>query len=587
MFLCFNEFMLSYDILNKILVKKRKISKKTLLATIEESQKTKKDPGDILVEKKLITKDDLLKVYAEHLGVSFIDLSKTIIRKDLLFKVPEKVARESKIIVFDEKDNVLCLAMVDPEDLETVDTVKKKTGEEIKVFLTTESSLEKAQAQYHQGLKVEFTKILEESLATSQALRDSSLEDVAERLPIIKVVDTLLKYAVIQEASDIHIEPRGKNAVVRFRVDGILQDVIVIAKEVLPAIVARIKILANLKIDEHRLPQDGRFRIDEEDSRISCRVSIMPVMGGEKVVMRLLNEATQNFTLEQLGFLHSVILTVKKNIEKPHGMILITGPTGCGKTTTLYSFLNLLNIPDVNIATIEDPIEYQLAGINQSQVKPKIGYTFATGLRSIVRQDPDIIMVGEIRDFETAEMAIQSALTGHLVLSTLHTNDAAGAATRLIEMGVKPFLAASTINIIIAQRLVRRICPNCIEKYKLNESEIKQLRKDYNIDAVLDIAARERVFSERKKIEDIYFYRGRGCSACNQRGYKGRMGIFEVLEATKKINDLIVAETPSEKINEAAISEGMITLAQEGLIKAMTGVTTLEEVIRETTESNK
>ncbi|MEW6408130.1 MAG: GspE/PulE family protein [Patescibacteria group bacterium] len=576
--------MFTYEQLKKFLVKKRKITQKQLDEAQKISIKANKNIEDILIEKKFITKNNLLKSYADFLDVEFIDLSKIIIRKDILFKIPEKMARKNSVIAFDEKNNILFLAMEDPQDLEIQETIKKKTKQKIQIFLTTEESLEKALAQYQRGLKAEFSEIIEQSMAASRALTDKSLSDIAEKLPIVKIVDTLLKHAILQEASDIHIEPQEGKMVVRYRIDGVLHDVIVIPREVLPAIIARIKILANLKIDEHRLPQDGRFKTEQNGIKISYRVSVLPVMEGEKIAIRLLNEATQKLTLEQLGFLHSVLQIIKRNIQKPHGMILVTGPTGCGKTTTLYSILNILNTPDVNICTVEDPIEYRLPRINQSQIRPKIGFTFATGIRTLVRQDPDIIMVGEIRDLETAEMAINAALTGHLVLSTLHTNNAAGAATRLIDMGVKPFLISSTLNLVIAQRLVRRLCPNCIEKYHLTSEEIEFIKKNFDVDKILEILVKEKITAKKKDLNELTFYRGRGCEICNQQGYKGRIGIFEVFETNEKINKLILKEAAMEEINKAAQESGMTSLSRDGFIKALTGVTTIEEVLREAKE---
>jgi type IV pilus assembly protein PilB len=574
----------TYNQLKKILVKKHKISQFQLDTAQEEATKTNKNVADILIEKRIISEDNLLKSFAEFLDIGFIDLSKIIIRKDILFKIPEKMARKNRTVAFDEKNNVLHLAMENPQDLETQESIKKKTRQKIVTFLTTAKSLEKALAQYQRGLKSEFAEIVEQSISTSRGLAEKDLEDIAEKLPIVKIVDTLIKHAILQEASDIHIEPQERKMIVRFRIDGILHDVVVIPREVLPTIIARIKILADLKIDEHRLPQDGRFKVEQEGQKISCRVSVLPVMEGEKIAIRLLNEATQKLTLEQLGFLHSVLQIVKNNIRKPHGMILVTGPTGSGKTTTLYSVLNILNTQDVNISTVEDPIEYRLARINQSQVRPKIGFTFATGIRTLVRQDPDIIMVGEIRDLETAEMAINSALTGHLVLSTLHTNNAAGAATRLIDMGVKPFLISSTLNLVIAQRLVRRLCPNCIEKYRLTQEEIELVKADFDVAEILEILVKEKINTKKKNLDELTFYRGRGCEICNQQGYKGRIGIFEVFETNEKINKLILKEAPTEEINKAAKESKMITLAQDGFIKAVLGVTTIEEVLRETKE---
>jgi type IV pilus assembly protein PilB len=375
-----------------------------------------------------------------------------------------------------------------------------------------------------------------------------------------------------------------KNIVIRFRIDGILRDVIVLPKEIMPGIVARIKVLSNLKIDEHRLPQDGRFKIEKDDQKISFRVSILPVFDGEKIVMRLLIESGRILSLEELGLRGGGLEAIKENIQKPNGMILVTGPTGSGKTSTLYSVLNILNTTKVNIATIEDPIEYRMPRINQSQVKAKIGFTFSNGLRSLVRQDPDIIMVGEIRDEETAEMAIHSALTGHLVLSTLHTMNAAGSFARLSDMKVKPFLISSTTNVVVAQRLARKICSNCIEEYKLDKVTVGVLESQYDIPEIMKILAKEKVIDKEKSLADINFYRGKGCDHCDMQGYKGRVGIFEVLDVNEAIKDLIVASASSEKIQTQAVADGMLTMIQDGFVKAASKITTIEEILRITKE---
>jgi len=404
----------------------------------------------------------------------------------------------------------------------------------------------------------------------------------AEELPIIKIVDTLLKHAILQKASDIHIEPTEKEVIVRYRIDGILHDAMTLPKTAAAGIVARIKVLSNLKLDEHRLPQDGRFKIETEDYKYSVRVSVLPVFNGEKIVMRLLPESTKALTLEGLGFRGEALERVQENLRKPVGMILVTGPTGSGKTTTLYTMMEILNTPSVNISTIEDPIEYQMPRINQTQVNPKIGLTFANGLRALVRQDPDIIMVGEIRDTETARLAVNAALTGHLVLSTLHTNDAAGAIPRLIDMGVEPFLIASTLQVIIGQRLVRRLCQEK-ERYKLAQAEIKEIKKYCDLDRILKILKEEKIVKPKAKVKDIEFCRPKETKGCPE-GYSGRIGIYEVLAVTETVKDLIVKRIPSEKISIQTKKEGMRTMVEDGFIKAAQGITSIEEVLRVITQ---
>ncbi|MBM3256571.1 MAG: hypothetical protein FJZ04_03860, partial [Candidatus Moranbacteria bacterium] len=445
--------------------------------TLDEAEKEalngKQKLGDLLVQKGFIQEEQLRKTYAYLLGIPFVNLENQYVPKEILNIVPEPIARKHKIVAFEQADRKIKVAMLDPEDLQTIDFIRKKTQSKILPCLTSEKSIQHVLTQYQKSLKAEFGDIISENIKFASALSDAkglekeeeSLKKRAEELPVIKIVDVLLKHAIIQQASDIHVEPEEKEVVVRYRIDGILHDVMFLPKEVIAAIVARIKVLSNLKLDEHRLPQDGRFKIETADYKFSFRVSILPIMDGEKIVMRLLNESSKGLTLEQLGFREKTLEILQRNIHKSHGMILVTGPTGSGKTTTLYTIMDILNSNQVNISTVEDPIEYRMPRINQTQVNPKIGLTFATGLRALLRQDPDIIMVGEIRDEETMHIAVNAAMTGHLVLSTLHTNSAAATIPRLLDMGAEPFLLATTLNITIAQRLVRKVCPNCKEEF--------------------------------------------------------------------------------------------------------------------------
>jgi type II secretory ATPase GspE/PulE/Tfp pilus assembly ATPase PilB-like protein len=394
-----------------------------------------------------------------------------------------------------------------------------------------------------------------------------------------------MEHAVYQDASDIHIEPEEKKVIVRYRMDGVLHDIVTLSKNLHSGIVARIKILANLKIDEHQFPQDGRFKMYNKKYKISCRVSTIPTFSGEKIVIRLLNESAQILNLSQLGLQKNNLEKVQRNIKKPYGEILVTGPTGSGKTTTLYTILNVLNRPEVNISTIEDPIEYHIDRINQTQVNPKIGFTFAKGLRSLLRQDPDILMVGEIRDKETAEIATHASMTGHLILSTLHTNDTVTTVSRLNNMGIPSFLIANNVNIIIAQRLVRRICPNCIQSYEINKETAKELNSLFNIGKIMETMKKEKVISsEKKDISSLRFYRGNGCTQCNNTGYKSRVGIYEILENTEEISDLITQKAAEDDIKDQARKQGMITLIEDAFIKARNGITTIEEIMRATQE---
>lgn len=555
--------------------------------------------GDILVGEKFISENDFIKLQAYILGIPFVELEKESILPDILKIIPEPIARTHNIIAFRKKEKNLEVAMLDPEDLQTINFIKKKTGLKILPRLTTPKSIKKVLQQYQKTLKAEFgdiimgqakafgkgEKLIKGKIGVIKSIKEKKefgekedLKKTAEELPVIRIVDTLLKHAILQRASDIHIEPTEKDVVVRYRIDGILHDAMILPNQATSGIVARIKVLSNLKLDEHRLPQDGRFKVKGEDYKYSIRVSILPIFNGEKIVMRLLPETSKSFSLESLGLRGGALENIQLNIRKPVGMILVTGPTGSGKTTTLYAILEILNTPEVNISTVEDPIEYQIPRINQTQVRPKIGLTFANGLRSLVRQDPDIIMVGEIRDNETAGLAINAALTGHLVLSTLHTTNAAGAIPRLIDMKAEPFLISSTLNIIVAQRLVRRLCADK-QPYKLNVSEIKNLEKYCDLKRILEILKKERIVKEKQNFEDIEFYKPKPSKECPD-GYKRRMGIYEVLSVTESIKELIMKGATSDQIQEQAQKEGMRTMIEDGFIKAVQGLTSIEEILR-------
>ncbi|MCX6701903.1 MAG: GspE/PulE family protein, partial [Candidatus Zambryskibacteria bacterium] len=448
--------------------------------------------GKTLVNKGKMTEDDLRRMQAYILGIPFVDLKNEKLPFDVLSLIPEPIARNHNIIAFKKTDTALEVAMLDTEDLTAIDFVKKKVGLKILPRLTDAESMKSAILQYQKSLKAEFGDLIQQDADSIKSISDNletdaseeDLRKLADEVPVVRIVDTLLKHAILQNASDIHIEPQEQELLIRYRLDGLLHDAMLLPKNMAPSIVARVKVLASLKLDEKRLPQDGRFKIDSDGEKVSFRVSSLPTYYGEKVVMRLLREDVSGFTLESLHFHGEGLERIHKAVKSTTGMILTTGPTGSGKTTTLYTILDILNTPDVNISTIEDPIEYQMKRINQTQVRPEIGFTFANGLRTLVRQDPDIIMVGEIRDNETAALAVNASLTGHVVLSTLHTNSAAGAIPRLIDMKVEPFLIVSTINIIIAQRLVRKLTDQK-EKYFLTEAEFGTLGKSVNLEKVL------------------------------------------------------------------------------------------------------
>jgi len=572
--------------LKNILINSEVLTAEKFDELTKEAEKLGKKTENFLIEKKYVTPLMLYENAATYYKLPFVDLKNQTIRKDILFIIPEPIAATHQIIAFDANDKQLKIAALDPEDIEIFEFIKKKTGLEPAIHLTTPDNIKETLNQYHKSLKAEFDYLASDKDAGKSEIDESKdLKKLAEDLPVVRIVDTLLEYSIIEDASDIHIEPEEKNVLIRYRIDGILHNVMVLPKTIQSGIIARIKILANLKIDEHRLPQDGRFKISSEENKVSFRVSIIPTFDGEKIVLRLLNEKAQILTLDQLGLQTSPLKILKLNIEKPHGIILVTGPTGSGKTTTLYTILNILNVPEVNISTIEDPIEYRMSHINQCQVNPKIGFTFANGLRAFLRQDPNIIMVGEIRDQETAEIAIHAAMTGHLVLSTIHTNDAATTMPRLVEMGVPSFLIASTTNLIVAQRLVRKICTNCIQSYNLERETIAELEKSLNIENILKTLEKEKtIINAKKGLDTLLFYRGKGCKRCNNTGYKGRIGIYEVMENSEDIASLISKNAEPDLIYKQAKANGMLTMVEDGFIKTKNGITTIEEVMRVTKE---
>ena len=573
--------MFTNEQIKSILAEADIMSAKDFEKLAEEAKAAGKKVENYLVEKKIISLSTLYENAAIYFKVPFINLKDQVIRKDILMSIPEPIASTHQLIAFAVDNQEIKIATLDPENLEIFEFIRKKTNLEPKIYLTTPDSIDEAIKQYHKSLRAEFKDLSSDS----ELQGDENLKKLAENLPIVRIVDTLLEYAIFEGASDIHVEPEEKEIIVRYRVDGVLRNVMTLPKNVQPGITARIKILANLKVDEHRLPQDGRFKINTKEYKVSFRVSIIPTFEGEKIVMRLLPEKAQALNLEQLGFQPSSLGTLKRNIAKPHGMILVTGPTGSGKTTTLYTILNILNKPEVNILTIEDPIEYRMEHVNQSQVNPKIGYTFAVGLRAFLRQDPNIIMVGEIRDQETAEIAIHAAMTGHLVLSTLHTNDAITTLPRLSDMGVPAFLVATTTNLIIAQRLVRKICPNCIQSFKLDKQTITDLEEQLNIPGIMGTLQKEKAILDASKgLESLLFYRGKGCNQCDNSGYKGRIGIYETLEITEEISDLILKKATTTELNKQAEIQHMLKIIEDGFIKAKNGITTIEEVMRVTKE---
>jgi len=566
------------------------VSRGDIELALKETKETGEGLGKILVNKGKMTEDDLRRMQAYILGIPFVDLKNDKLPFEVLSLIPEPIARNHSIVAFKKTDTTLEVAMLDTEDLTAIDFIKKKVGLKILPRLTDAESMKIAILQYQKSLKAEFGDLIQQdansikniSLDGEAEASEEDLRKLADDVPVVRIVDTLLKHAILQNASDIHIEPQEKELLVRYRLDGLLHDAMILPKNMVGSIVARIKVLSSLKLDEKRLPQDGRFKIDSDGEKVSFRVSTLPTYYGEKVVMRLLRENVSGFTLEMLHFHGEGLERIHKAVKSTTGMILTTGPTGSGKTTTLYTILDILNTPDVNISTIEDPIEYQMKRINQTQVRPEIGFTFANGLRTLVRQDPDVIMVGEIRDNETAALAINASLTGHVVLSTLHTNSAAGAIPRLIDMKVEPFLIVSTINIIIAQRLVRKLTDQK-EQYFLTKAELETLGKSVNLDKVMKALKEEKILGKTDTWSDAPFWRLKK-NVQDSDGYSGRVGIHEILKVSPTIKEIILKSGTADAIQIQAEKEDMLTMYEDGIFKAVQGMTTIEEVLRVASE---
>lgn len=567
------------------------MSRKDIDAAAKAAKENDTSLAETLVSGGAITEDDLRRVESYVLGIPFVSLKNRKVDPEILSLIPEPVARNHNIIAYRKDGNALEVAMLDTADLPAIDFVKKKVGLKILPRLTDEDSMRNVLRQYQKTLKDEFGDIIMKESSALKVLPEGEegtemskeeLEKMAEDLPVVRIVDTLLRHAIIQGASDIHIEPTEKELLIRYRIDGILHDAMTLPRHVTSTITARVKVLSNLKLDQKRLPQDGRFKMEMDGQKVSFRVSVLPVYYGEKIVMRLLRENQSNFTLEGIGFHGHSLELVHRATKQTTGIILVTGPTGSGKTTTLYTILDILNTPEVNISTIEDPIEYQMPRINQTQVKPDIGFTFANGLRSLMRQDPDVIMVGEIRDNETASLAINAALTGHTVLATLHTNSAPATVARLMDMEVEPFLLVSTLRVAVGQRLVRRLCESK-ESYTLSTHEREELAKHMNLDRVLTSLKEEGVVKKNATWNSIPFYRPKPNPECED-GYKGRLGIHEVFEVSSAIKEVVMSKGTADDIKAQAQKEGMLTMAEDGIFKAALGQTSIEEVLRVVSE---
>lgn len=586
--------------ISELLLKYKKVTETELKDLQQLATKQKKPLQELALKRGVVTDYELAIWYSDVIDIPYVELEPAKIDPACLKLIPEKSARRYNAIVFGEQDGVYKLAMEDPDDVEAVDFLQKQLKSKPTLYLATKQGITSALDLYRGDVSGELTKVIADDVEGESEQQEVDESELSEDSPIAQTVNLLIEYAIKSSASDIHIEPREDYVQVRYRVDGVLKEADKLPKKVQAALVSRIKILSNLKIDERRIPQDGRFKLQQAGKLYAMRVSTLPIADGEKVVIRVLDESNKALSMENLGFWGPSLKTINEAITEPHGMILVTGPTGSGKSTTLFSILSLLNDHTVNISTVEDPIEYKIFGANQTQVNPKAGMTFASGLRALLRQDPNIIMVGEIRDSETADMGVQAALTGHLVFSTLHTNNAATCLPRLLDMGIEPFLIASTVRAVVGQRLVRHLCKKCRVNYEPSSIDVEEISKmfgisttdDYKyINQLEDLAKQQGIgkndpelASDGKKIRRLYHASEKGCDECNGNGYKGRIGIYEVLENSQEIQKLIMQNATSDVMQETCIKNGMTTMQLDGFIKALRGETTIEEILRVTRE---
>ncbi len=596
------------DVLVEKLLKKGGVKDAQIEGLRELVTKDKKPLQELALKNNLITEKELTKLYAEEIEVPLVELHVQDIRKEVLKLLPERLARQYHAIVFDVgKDDAKLVAMENPDDVQARTFLQHELGNNIRVHITTPSLLQAAIDQYRgESADSGLTKVIP-SMDEADEADEVDEKSLSEDSPIAQTVNLIIEYGIKHGASDIHIEPREDIVVTRYRIDGMLREVDKLPRSVLGALISRIKILANLKIDEHRAPQDGRFKVQVNSLMYALRVSTLPIVDGEKAVLRILNESSKAADFAGLGIWGTARKALEHAIVQPHGMVLVTGPTGSGKSTTLFSILSMLNTPTVNISTVEDPVEYRIPGVNQIQVNAVAGMTFTNGLRALLRQDPNIIMVGEIRDGETAQLGVQAALTGHLVFSTLHTNNASTTLPRLLDMGIEPFLIASTVRVVLGQRLVRRLCQDCGEHYTPDSVQLEQLRHSFHIESSeamhqineLETKALESgvgksnaedtglkshvdLSTTPSTIHRLWRAHDGGCNTCNHTGYKGRIGIYEVLHNSTAIQKLIVGNDTSEAMQNTAIKEGMVIMQIDGLIKALCGETSIEEILRVT-----
>lgn len=577
----------------ELLKNAKKLTPEQLTSLETEVTNDKSNLEELVVQQNITTDVELTQLFADEIGVPFTEINIKELDKEVLKQLPENIAKLYNMVIFggsiDEINEPRQVAMLDPDDLQAIDVLHKMFGQNIKLFIATKFNILAALDQYRGNIGSEISKIVTDGEEADED-DDITEEDIAEDSPIAQTVNLIVEYAIKSGASDIHIEPREKHVLIRYRIDGVLKEANRLPKRTMAALTSRIKILSSLKIDERRAPQDGRFKINMNGRVFAFRVSTLPISEGEKVVMRILDETSEPLSLEQLGFWGKALTDIQSASKQPHGMLLVTGPTGSGKSTTLHSVLHILNKPDVNISTIEDPVEYKLEGVNQTQVNPIAGMTFVAGLRALLRQDPNIIMVGEIRDGETAGLGVQAALTGHLVFSTLHTNNAATCLPRLLDMNIEPFLIASVVRVVIGQRLVRRIVQEDCEEYTPSDTERKEIERVFGLktkadwDNILKLVQQAQEEFGKPKSTKITMWRPKEDLKGDKTGYKGRMGIYEVLNNTEAVQNLIVGNATSDEIQNKSIGEGMITMQLDGLIKAMIGMTSIEEILRVTRE---
>lgn len=591
---------ISDTIVEKLLLKDNVATPEALASFKDEAKQSKRSLQQTVIENDVISDKDLIKAFSEYAHIPYIELDARDITSDVLNKIPERVARQYNAVLFKiDEDGTHHLAMEDPDDVLAVNFLEKEIGQNTKIYIAQRSNIIEVLENYRGDVNAELKEVIDIQREDNTENQDVSEAEIAEDSPIAQTVNLLLEYAIKSNASDIHIEPREEFVQIRYRIDGVLKEVNRLPKNVLGALVSRIKILSNLKIDERRVPQDGRFKIRVGGKQYALRVSTLPIADGEKIVMRILDESNRSITLSELGYWGHSITTMNEAIVQPNGMILVTGPTGSGKSTSLFSVLSMLNTPDVNISTIEDPVEYKIPGVNQTQTNSKAGMTFANGLRALLRQDPNIIMVGEIRDGETANLGVQAALTGHLVFSTLHTNNAATTLPRLLDMEIEPFLIASTVKAIVGQRLVRRLARSSRISYEPTEEEkqavlaLFSLKEGESFERIheLEKAAAEAgiggdapLSTNKDGIKTLWKADTEDNEDGAHAGFKGRVGIYEVLGNTLAIQKLIMAGATANEIQDQAIEDGMMTMQLDGVIKALRGETTIEEVLRVTRE---